>query len=100
MFDSLYNNIGGKIKGLAKFIFIFYAILSIILGLLSLLLAENNVYIVLGLLFLICGPIISWILSWFLYAFGELVEDVGIIRFQVTETDDEDVESFLSNNTY
>lgn len=94
MFDNLYNNIGSKIKGLAKFVFIFDAILSIIVGLISLLLAENNVSIVFGILIIFGGPIIAWILSWFLYAFGELVEDVGIIRFQVTETDDEDVESF------
>lgn len=72
MFDNLYDNIGEKLKGLAKIIFIIEAIISVIIGLLCLFSGEG--LFILGLLTLILGPFIAWISSWVLYAFGELVE--------------------------
>ena len=75
MFDSLYENIGRKIKNWAKWIFIVEAIGAIITG--FILMAEVDVLYIL-LVFL--GPIIAWVGSWILYAFGELVEDVHAIR--------------------
>ena len=64
----MYDNIGGKIKGLARAIFFIEAIGSIITG------------IALGVeyefCFIICliGPLVAWISSWLLYGFGELVD--------------------------
>ena len=72
MFDNLYKNIGGKIKSWAKWIFIVEAIGAIITGVV--LMATDEDLIVYGLLTLVCGPIIAWVGSWILYAFGELVE--------------------------
>lgn len=69
LFASLYSNIGGKLKGGAKAIFIFGAIAAIILGL-SWLSAEGPM----GLLIIIVGVVAAWIGSWALYAVGELVE--------------------------
>ena len=68
----MYDNIGGKIKGLAKTMFIVEAIGAVITGIV--LLATDDVLIFAGLLTLFCGPIIAWVSSWVLYAFGELVE--------------------------
>ena len=78
MLDNLYHNIGGKIKNWAKWIFIFEAIGAIIAGIVLIFTDED--FILYGLITLICGPIIAWVSSWILYAFGELVEDVHFIR--------------------
>lgn len=72
MLDSLYENIGGKIKNLAKWIFVIEAIGTVITGVVLLCIDED--LILYGLLTLICGPIVAYIGSWILYAFGELVE--------------------------
>ena len=69
MLDSLYENIGGKIKTLAVWTFIVEAIGAIITGII-LASEEDVLYIFIA----ICGPIIAWVSSWLLYAFGELVE--------------------------
>ena len=78
MLENLYENIGGKIKNWAKWIFIIEAIGAIITGLVLLFTDED--LILYGLLTLVCGPIVAWVGSWILYAFGELVEDVHAIR--------------------
>ena len=74
----MYDNIGGKIKGLAKTMFIVEAIGAVIMGIV--LLATDDDLIFAGLLTLFCGPIIAWVSSWVLYAFGELVEDIHAMR--------------------
>ena len=76
MFDNLYDNIGAKIKNWAKWIFIIEAISAIIGGIG--LMANDAAFI--GFIVLICGPLVAWVSSWLLYAFGELVEDVHAIR--------------------
>ena len=78
MLDNLYENIGSKIKNWAKWIFIVEAIGAIITGVV--LMATDEDLIVYGLLTLVCGPIIAWVGSWILYAFGQLVEDVHAMR--------------------
>ena len=78
MLDNLYENIGGKIKNWAKWIFIIEAIGAIITGLVLLFTDED--FILVGLLTLVCGPLVAYVGSWILYAFGELVEDVHAIR--------------------
>ena len=78
MLDSLYENIGIKIKNWAKWIFIVEAIGAIITGFVLLCLDED--FILYGLLAMILGPFVAWVGSWILYAFGELVEDVHTIR--------------------
>ncbi len=75
MLDSLYENIGGKIKNWAKWIFIVEAIGAVIAGL-ALAVNEDALYIFIA----IVGPIIAWVGSWILYAFGELVDDTHAIR--------------------
>ena len=70
----MYDNIGGKIKGLAKAIFFIEAIATVITGFIIL---ANSYYfegILTGVLVIIVGPIFAWISSWLLYGFGELIE--------------------------
>ncbi len=71
MFNSLYGNIGRKIKNLAIGMFIVEAIGAIITGLV-LAFSEDILFIFIS----IGGPVAALIFSWFIYAFGELVEDV------------------------
>ena len=73
----MYDNIGRKIKSLAKFIFVLESIASFFAGILIYALSNKAA---LTFIIMICGPLIAWISSWTLYAFGELVEDVGVIR--------------------
>lgn len=78
MLDNLYENIGSKIKNWAKCIFVIEAIGAVITGLV-LPFADEDL-ILYGLLTLVCGPIIAWVGSLILYAFGQLVEDVHAMR--------------------
>lgn len=94
MLDSLYENIGGKIKSWAKWIFIVEAIGSIIAGIV--LAAEEDI---LYIFIAIIGPFIAWVSSWILYAFGELVENSTLIcevLVQDSSTHDLDI---AKNNT-
>ena len=76
MLDKLYTNIGGKIKNWAKWIFIVEAI-SVISSAIVLLVKEDFLY---GLLCLIVGPIVAFVSTWLLYGFGEMIEDLGLLR--------------------
>ena len=85
----MFNNIGGKIKGLAKFLCWTGIILSVISGIIMI---ANGAsvsrgrysnapdYVGLGFLTMIAGSLFSWLGSFFMYGFGQLVEDTGAIR--------------------
>ena len=64
----MYNNIGGKLKGLAIVIFILEALVTIIFS--FVIMASGNE---LGILLFFVGPIIAWASSLLIYGFGELI---------------------------
>ena len=68
--DSLYGNVGLKLKNWAMWMFIVETITAIIAGIA--LMFEDAAFV--GFIVLICGPIVAFISTWLLYAFGELVE--------------------------
>lgn len=72
----MFNNIGSKIKSVAKVFFIFEVIACIIAAIV-LFVGEASGY---GLLILICGPIVAWISSLTTYGFGVLVEKICSIE--------------------
>lgn len=74
----MYNNIGAKIKTLAKLIFIVFAILSVIVAFMFM--ATDEEFIFFGVLMLFVGPLVSWVTSWILYGFGEIIEKVTQIE--------------------
>ena len=78
MFEKLYENVGAKIKGLAKWIFFLEALSAVISGIA--LLADGEVWF--GLLTLVLGPVVALASSWLLYAFGQLTEDTHDVRSQ------------------
>lgn len=69
----MFDNIGGKIKGLAKAIFIIATIIFIIAGLVMLSDGGDTAMIT-GIVTIIVGPLAAWVSSWLLYGFGELIE--------------------------
>lgn len=73
----MYDNIGGKIKGLAKWTFAVEAIAAVICG--FMLIVEDFDMILLGLLVIAVGPLVAWAFSWLLYGFGELIDNTDII---------------------
>ena len=77
----MYDNIGGKIKGLAKGTFIVETIAAIIGGIVLLV----DEFIGLGLLTLFCGPVVAWVSSWLLYGFGELICETSEAKEELME---------------
>lgn len=65
----MFNNIGGKIKGLAQVLFWLEVVAAVIVGIV---LVEDTEGI--SLLFAIAGVIVAWISAWFLYGFGEIID--------------------------
>ncbi len=78
MLDNLYDNIGGKIKNWAQWIFIVEAIAAIIGGIFMLFEGDDTTFW--GIILIIAGPVVAWVSSWILYAFGDIVENISDIR--------------------
>jgi hypothetical protein len=81
----MYNNIGKKIKGLAVFFAWLGMIGSIIYGIIITIQGVNygsDAMAGLGLLLMVAGSVISWLSSWVLYGFGELIENTAKIAAQ------------------
>lgn len=66
----MFDNIGRKIKGLAKAITVIGIIFSVFIGLIVLFDEEG-----IGLYIIVFGCLSSWIGSMFLYGFGQLIEN-------------------------
>lgn len=85
----MFKNSGGKLKGLAKFIFVFLIIVFSLtaLGMIAfgILYMRNSagkgvVIILTGLVCAVLGIITAWLSSIYIYAFGQQVEDTQKIR--------------------
>ena len=70
----MYENIGKKIKTFAQVCFLVMAIVTFIAGAVVLSLDGSDTMNTIGALLMLLGPVVSWISSWMLYAFGELVD--------------------------
>ena len=70
----MFDNIGGKIKGLAQVTFVVEAIAAFITGIT--LMALDAELIPIGLLVIVVGPLVAWASSWLLYGFGELIDKI------------------------
>lgn len=80
----MYNNIGNKIKALAKVICIFIAVVWVIIGFSFILTKNSSPFIrLIGLLIIVVGPLFAWINSFLLYGYGELIEQNAEIRKEI-----------------
>ncbi len=72
----MFENIGGKIMNLARFICAAGIIASVMTGIVFFSFGDEF-FFMMGLITIVGGIILSWITSWFMYAFGQLVEDAN-----------------------
>ena len=75
----MFNNIGRKIKTLAKVITGIGITASIIYGAVVVRLSNSPIFIMQGLIIMIVGSLISWLSSMALYGFGQLIENTDIL---------------------
>lgn len=94
----MYSNIGGKIKILAKVLAWIGIIACFIVGV-TLIALEPALGLV-GFLIMILGGILSWISSFVLYGFGELVENSDILAFSRGRTKNYPVEGSNPQNHF
>lgn len=73
----MFDNVGSKIKGLASFFCWGGIIASIIGGIILIGLDEDLIFV--GIAVIVIGSLLSWISSFVLYGFGELVANSAII---------------------
>ena len=71
--SKMFSNIGSKIKVLAVVITCIGIVASIIIGIVLMTIDEE--LIVPGILVMIVGSLLSWLSSFFMYGFGQLVEN-------------------------
>ena len=74
----MFNNIGKKIKALAKVICWIQIVIYIITAIVMFIIASDSytegLYIAIAFAFLIIGPFFAWLSSFFIYGFGELID--------------------------
>ena len=90
----MYDNIGGKMKMLAKILFILETISTVAV---ALSLFTNDMGAI-GLLVLFIGPILAWISSWFLYGFGQLIENSDIMAEEYKRKNIKHEKNIVKNN--
>lgn len=82
--SGLFANAGPKLQALAKIIFIIGLIIGEIIGISAIIAGagsyDGELLITIGVVLVIISPLIAWIGSIVLYAFGELCENVNNIR--------------------
>ena len=92
----MFDNIGGKIKTLAKTLCWIGIICFLVLGVAVVVIDERLVF--LGMLIMIAGAFLSWIGSFILYGFGQLIENTDKL---VLNTDKQSHQTKKENeNTY
>lgn len=71
----MFNNIGKKIKTLAKVLCWIGISASVMGGIFTMMLASDidDILFIIGLLIIVLGPLVSWVSSFSLYALGEIV---------------------------
>ena len=81
----MFDNIGGKIKTVAKVICWLGIIASVIMGIIMIKQATGRYYnndemVIAGIATIIGGSLLSWIGSFFTYGFGQLIENSESIK--------------------
>ena len=69
----MFDNIGGKIKTLASVICIIGIIGCCIIGIV--LMTKGELLVIIGLAVMVLGSLLSWVGSFVLYGFGQLIEN-------------------------
>lgn len=75
----MYNDIGGKIKGLSIAFAVIGIIVAVLFGLIRLFNMDDFEDFIKSIVMTLVGCVASWISSWLLYGLGELIEDTHSI---------------------
>ena len=86
----MFDNIGQKVKAFAKGVFVTEVIAAIISGIVMICSGEDEL-ILWGIITIIAGPLIGWLSSFLIYAFGQLVENSDILVYYAKLQNGEDV---------
>ena len=77
----MYNNIGGKIKMLAKILAVVGVVISLLGGIGAIIFGIYSqdstivlIMIISGVAFALIGALFAWIGSWLLYGYGEIID--------------------------
>ena len=70
---GMFCNIGEKIKALAQIITWIGIIVCVVLGII--IIANDDELVLIGLLVMVLGSLLSWVSSFVLYGFGQLIEN-------------------------
>ena len=81
----MFTNVGGKIQALAFINCILGILTSIVYGLSACL----RLSVLIGILVVVVGPLAAWLSSLFIYAFGEMVENINFIADLMKKAADE-----------
>ena len=81
----MFTNIGKKIKTLSALICWLGIIGNVIVAMIMIALGRDNsdILIAVGCIWLIVGPVLSWISSFFVYGYGELIDKTSAIEKSV-----------------
>lgn len=82
--SGLFKNAGAKLKALAKISFVISLIIGEIIGIVVI--ASGDDIIIIGVTLVIISPLLAWMSSIILYAFGELCENVNDIRYYASQS--------------
>lgn len=92
----MFDNIGGKIKGLAEIITWIGIIASVVTGAAAIWInGEADEGIIVGLLIMAFGSLLSWLMSFLLYGFGELIYKTSVIASILAKDSDVLGESYM-----
>ncbi len=87
MFKNMFKNIGGKIKGLATIVTVIGMICSVILFIVLIVIGDGEPEgFISGLLLGGLGCLSSWLGSFLLYGFGQLIESAENIEYKLNHT--------------
>ncbi len=92
-----YDNIGGKIKNWAQWIFIVEAISAVIGGIYIIIDSEFEL-ILIGLLLAVLGPFAAWVTSWLLYGYGQMIENSDIMAEEYKRKNEKHEKVVAKNN--
>ncbi len=73
----MFNNVGGKIKAIAKVVAWIGIVICVIYGFVLLVSVEDMALV--GLIVMTVGSLLSWVSSLVLYGFGELIDNSAVI---------------------
>ena len=69
----MFNNVGKKIKTFSVVMFIIETLAALVCGI-GLIAEGDDLIPLFGVLVAVVGPFVLWILSWFVYGYGELID--------------------------